>query len=107
MSESLDEKLRSEIMATTWDSLVSHFARGALLLVAARVDLLEVAEALARDDAPAVEAWVAERAITRASDDDARSFAARPGLRFQFAIVQPWVIAQVSPSSGGAAGSAK
>ena len=93
MSE-LRDKLKSEIMPAGWPELRYQFARGGLLLVNPAHDLLEVAVAVARDDRDQVTALLSGGALWRARDDDARAFeAARP--RFQFVIVQPWVLAQV------------
>ena len=91
----LRDKLRSEILPASWPELLYQFARGGLFLVAPSCDLLAVAEAVASDERARVEALLASGELRRASDDDARSFQARAAeVRFQFAIVQPWVIAQ-------------
>lgn len=101
MSDAVRDKLRGEIMAATWSELVYQFARGGLLLLAPTVDLLDVATALARDERAQVEGWLASGALRRASEDDARRFQGAHGLRLQFVIVQPWVLAQplVEPRS--------
>ena len=71
-----------------------QFARGGLLLLGPRLDLLDVATAVASDERARVESWLASGALWRATEDDARLFQARPAQRFQFVIVQPWVLAQ-------------
>lgn len=93
MDDTLREKLRGEIMAATWPDLVYQFARGGLLLLAPSADLLEVAVAVARDERAQVERLMAERRLWRARDEDARGFQ-ETSARFQFVIVQPWVLAQ-------------
>lgn len=90
----LRDKLRSEIMAASWPELRYQFARGGLFLVAAAADLLEVAEAIASDDRARVELLLADASLRRVTDDDARVFEGAPTTRFQFVIVQPWVLAQ-------------
>lgn len=90
----LREKLRSEIMPARWPDLLYQFARGGLLLARSDADLLDLALELARDDRPAVEARLASGELSRCSDEDARRFHEHPGQRFQFVIVQPWVLAQ-------------
>lgn len=95
MSESTDElreKLRAEVMAVPWQALVPHLARGGLLLLAPEVDLLDAAEALARDDKAWVERALREGILGRASDEAAGSLS--PEQRFQCVIVQPFVLAQ-------------
>jgi hypothetical protein len=93
MDDTLREKLRGEIMSARWPDLVYQFARGGLLLIAPTADLLEVALAVARDDRAHVEALLAQRTLWRASEEDARRHQ-HESTRFQFVIVQPWVIAQ-------------
>jgi hypothetical protein len=88
-------KLRSEVLPASWPELLYQFARGGLFVVSAEADLLDVASALARDDRALVESMIAGGALRRATDDDARVFQGTPGIRFQFVIVQPWVLAQV------------
>jgi hypothetical protein len=99
VSDPIREKLRSEVLATSSGELIPHFARGALLLVDPALDLIDAAFAIARDDRERVEAWLAARTLTRASDEDARSLVSQPTLRFQFVIVQPWVVAQKLPAA--------
>ena len=93
--DSLRLKLQSEVMPASWPDLLYQFARGALFLVAPEADLLDVAEAIAKDDKPRVERLLQSAALRRASDDDARALQASPGARLQFVVVQPWVVAQV------------
>ncbi len=92
--EELREKLRSEIMPARWPDLMYQFARGGLFLASPDTDLLAVAFELARDDREAVEHRLRSGALARCSDDDARGFHTKPEQRFQFVIVQPWVLAQ-------------
>jgi hypothetical protein len=90
----LKAKLRGEIMPASWRDLVYQFARGALFLVQTDCDLLEVALLLARDDRARVEALLASGQLRRALESDARAFQSDAAARFQFVIVQPWVLAQ-------------
>lgn len=92
---SLRAKLKSEVMPASWPDLLYQFARGALFLVAPQADLLDVAEAIARDDKQAVELLLKSAALRRATDDDARMLQAAPETRLQFVVVQPWVVAQL------------
>lgn len=94
MTEDVRSKLHSEIMPATWPELLYQFARGALFLVDSESDLLDVAHAIAEDDKATVERMITSGQLRRATDDDARRFQAATVQRFQFVIVQPWVIAQ-------------
>lgn len=81
-------------MPASWPELLYQFARGGLFVVAPEADLLDVALAVASDDRDAVAQLLTGGRLRRATDDDARRFQAAAGQRFQFVIVQPWVIAQ-------------
>ncbi len=97
MSESTStvrEKLRAEVVAVCWEELAPHCVRGGLLLVAPQVDLLDAAEALARDDRSWVEQMLEAGLFGRASQADAQRFEAEKTQRFQCVIVQPFVVAQ-------------
>lgn len=93
MSNALRDKLAGELMDTDFKELAPHFARGALVLVAPDLLLLEVAEAIARDQRERVETWLSAQRIWRAMDDDAKRALAEEQT-FRFVIVQPWVLAQ-------------
>jgi len=59
VSRPLYHKLLGETARVHWQELERLFAQGKLLLVAAELDLVVVAEAIASDDARRVAAWVA------------------------------------------------
>ena len=82
MAAGVRDKLRSEVLSSYWEDLAPHQARGALLLLAPELDLLDAAEAMAHDD------------TARVSAGEAAQLEATEDLRFQFVVVQPWVLAQ-------------
>ncbi len=92
-SSSLREKLRSEVLPCRWSDLRQHQRRGGLLLVRPDLDLLEVGVAMATDRADRVEVWLLTGRLVRPDDALASTFEERDP-RFQFIIVQPWVLAQ-------------
>jgi hypothetical protein len=95
---SVRDKLRNEVMASYWEDLAQHQARGALLMLLPQLDLLDVAEAMAQDDTARVAAWLKGGQLARVSAAEAELLAERDELRFQFVVVQPWVLAQVLPA---------
>lgn len=97
MSNEIRDKLRSDILAVGWDDLAPHFARGGLVIAAPTLDLLDAAEAIARDQLDRVQGWLQAGDLRRATDADATAWA-EEHPRFQFVILQPWVLAQVIPS---------
>lgn len=93
-------RLRSEILATDWDALAPHHARGALLVARPDLDLLDAAAALAEDRRDRVEVWLAVGRLGRPADSLVERW--RAGARFQCVIVQPFVLAQELPVAGQA-----
>jgi hypothetical protein len=87
-------RLRTEVMSSYWEDLAPHQARGALLLLAPSVDLLEVAEAMAADDSARVAGWLKGGQLARVTAAEAETLEGTEDLRFQFVVVQPWVLAQ-------------
>ncbi|HEX6241741.1 MAG TPA: DUF2288 family protein [Polyangiales bacterium] len=94
MESDVRGKLRSEVMSSYWEDLAPHQARGALLLLAPNLDLLEVAEAMAADDSARVASWLKSGQLARVSAAEAEQLERTEDLRFQFVVVQPWVLAQ-------------
>ncbi|MBA4290165.1 MAG: DUF2288 domain-containing protein [Pseudomonas sp.] len=86
-------KLLGETAAISWLELQPFFARGALLLVDGRQDLIAVAEALAQNEQHKVAAWLADGVLSKAQDTHAEDLLTRnPAL--WAVVVAPWVLAQ-------------
>ncbi len=98
MDDDVRNKLRREVMSCHWEDLAQHQQRGALLLLLPELDLLDVAEAMARDDKQRVTGWLKRGALRRAGEADRVQYEHESDevseVRFQFVIVQPWVLAQ-------------
>ncbi|MBX2885694.1 MAG: DUF2288 domain-containing protein [Granulosicoccus sp.] len=86
-------KLNLETGVIAWSELVRHFARGAVIRVSAHVDLIDVAECLARDDTAMLQEWLDKNLVSRASDDDARDWTVR-APEFWCVVIAPWVLVQ-------------
>lgn len=89
----LRAKLNAETGRIAWAELQRHFARGAVISVAPGLDLVEVALSIARDDKPAIEAWLAANRIKRADSEDALDWHQRDA-RFWAVVTAPWVLVQ-------------
>lgn len=98
VDDALRNKLRREVMSCHWEDLAPHQQRGALLLLAPELDLLDVAEATAKDDKQRVTAWLKSGVLYRAGEADRARYEHESDevseVRFQFVVVQPWVLAQ-------------
>ena len=88
------EKLKEEIAETEWESLRPHYGRGGLLIVSLSLDLALVASCFATDKKYAVETWLKEKDIVKASESDVNLWDKNPLKKFNFLIVQPYVLAQ-------------
>ncbi len=89
------KELEEERGHLSWPELERHFARGVVVVVDPSLDLLEVAEAMARDDREIFSGWMSEGLVQQAQDSHA--------LRWQGAtqtleaiVVAPWVLVSES-----------
>lgn len=90
------EKLAEEIGVIAWAELQRHFARGVLVVVSPRLELLEVALALTVDDKGMFSDWLAAGLVERASDAQALAWSAA-GAELRAVVVAPWVLVQEIP----------
>lgn len=107
MERDLRQKLRTEVMSCYWEDLAPHQARGALLMLVPEIDLLDVAEAMANDDKLRISQWLEAGALRRVGASEAEHLGALSeslgedaAPRFQFVVVQPWVLAQTLVTAG-------
>lgn len=89
-----------ERLVASADALAPHHARGALVRVDG-LDLLEVGEALAADDAARLRGWMAAGQVVRVDDATWQAWSAAAGDAFEVVIVQPFVL--VRPMSAAEA----
>ena len=94
MSEELREKLKSDVQAAGAPDLLPHHRRDALFMVRADVDILDAAIAIASDDAKTVEALLSAEKLFKPSLAQLSDWCVDLELRFQFVILQPYVLAQ-------------
>ncbi len=87
------DKLNTEAGKLEWHELEKFFAKGVVIRVAASLDLIDVAAAMAEDDVSSIAAWKAEGHIGPPSDDDVAAWLASKPL-FWAVVVAPWVVIQ-------------
>ncbi|MEE4277223.1 MAG: DUF2288 domain-containing protein [Halieaceae bacterium] len=97
MSDDGQQRLAADFHAQTariaFTELQRFFAAGQLVLVAAGLDLVQVAVALAEDDAPRFERWIAAGQVAAVSDEQARMWLAEDAALWAV-VAQPWVLVQ-------------
>ena len=97
-----EDELRQEFHAQTarihWHELQPHYARGAVVIVSASLDLVEVAMQLRTDNTAQFQAWIAEGTVAGVSDELATEwYAANPEV--WAVVVPPWVLVQAVSES--------
>ena len=92
MSE-VREKLAQEIMEADWLLLDAHYARDAVIIVEDKLELLDAAEAVAKDHIDQIKGWLKEMSMYKPRPDQVVEWEARK-TKFKFIIVQPYVLAQ-------------
>lgn len=101
--QELKKTLETEQMEATWSALKPHAEREALILVAPELSLSDVGVALAHDDTPTVERWIAQGLVAKPSPPQIAAWD-EGGLKFFWMlIVQPFVLVQeLSPEEQAA-----
>lgn len=83
-----------------WKALEPHFARGELLGVDTRLDLVGVAQALIKDDRDAVAGWMERGLLGRLTDEQAADWHERDPDSLWAVVIRPWVLVQERPEQG-------
>lgn len=94
MSDELRAHLTNEVHRVDWKPLAPHAKRGALVLVDSRLDLVDVAFAVARDESDLVQQWMSARQLLKPTEDQMDAWKSETEERFSVVIVQPYVLAQ-------------
>jgi hypothetical protein len=91
--QDLRAHLNAETGKVEWAEVERHFARGSVVKVDTKLDLVEVAACMARDDAGAIRGWMTDGTLARATEDDARAWSERRPL-FWAVVAAPWLLVQ-------------
>ena len=92
-AEELRQKINLETGRLAWDELARHFARGVVLVISPKLDLVDVAVRFCADDIAQFETWTHNGLIHRAMDDDAHRWNDNKTV-FWSVVVSPWVLVQ-------------
>lgn len=94
MSEELKLKFLEEMADVDWPALKKHYERDALIIISQNLDLVEMAIMTAKDDSEQMADLIATAKITKPSEEQVKTWENNPEKKFQFLIVQPFVLAQ-------------
>ena len=90
------DELAQERGLLAWPELARHFARGVVVIVDPQLDLLDVADAMARDDRQRFGHWMTLGLVRRAEDDDALRWEKSESI-LDAIVVAPWVLVKETP----------
>ena len=86
-------KINSETAKIPWQELQRFFAAGKVMLIAADIDLVDVAYAFQQDEVEQVKSWTDKQQLRPVSDDQARDWIANDSAVWAVAV-KPWVLIQ-------------
>lgn len=90
----LKQKLEQDLANISWQEILPHAKRDAVIVIDGQLDLLEVAKAIASDQTSLVSNWIAEKLVAKPSTTQLTDWNNHPETEFLAAIVQPFVIIQ-------------
>jgi hypothetical protein len=93
MSE-LVERFTKDLAVVCWKDLRIHLQRDVIITLADGLDMVTAATAVARDDKPQVEAWIAAGQLGKPTADQLESWEQEPDKPFRMLIVQPFILVQ-------------
>lgn len=88
----LKERLNKDIADISWQELLPHARRDAVIVVKSELDLSEVAVAIAQDNTSSVQNWIASQSVAKPTADQLSQWNDNPQKQFTALIVQPFVV---------------
>lgn len=88
------EELALNIDEAQWQWLKPHLERGALVTVAASLDLAETGERIALDDSACIAAWINADKLGKPTAAEIKHWDGEPGKKFLTLIISPYVLIQ-------------
>lgn len=86
------DRLAASLGEVLYSDLRAHAARDAIIVVADGLDLVDVGEAVARDDVKMVEWLIQTQGIRKPSAGELSRWEADPEATFESLVVQPFVL---------------
>ena len=88
------EKVNQETSKIAWSELQRFFASGLAVSVGPKMDLVEVANAFAKDNKAKVEHWMQNQKLHLVTDQQAALWIKNDALMWAV-VIKPWVLVQV------------
>ncbi|ODS23409.1 hypothetical protein AB835_08980 [Candidatus Endobugula sertula] len=90
---SIHDKINRETARIPWAELATHFAAGHLITVSSELDLIDVAQALAKDNTAHFQAWIGSGQVMSTSDSQAIEWQA-DNKELWAVVIKPWILVQ-------------
>ena len=87
------DKVNQETSKIAWSELQRFFAQGLAVYISPSLDLVEVADAFAKDKTYLVEKWMQQQQVHQVSDQQAAEWI-QNDLQVWAVVVKPWVLIQ-------------
>lgn len=105
--DTLESRLNLETARIAWRELGRYFAAGQVIRIEAGLDLIQVAAAVAEDDASRVNQWLQAQEMAPVSDAEAKAWQEADAMVWAV-VVKPYILVQESGTKnvreeGGAA----
>ena len=88
----LKTQLEKDLATISWQEILPHAKRDAVVVIDQDLDILDVAEAIALDNSSQINDWILHQLIAKPSAQQLTKWNSEPKLAFTAAIVQPFVI---------------
>lgn len=92
--QDLKSRLSQDLANVDWKDLLPHAKRDVVIVVNQELDLLEVAEAIAKDNTSLVSNWIEQKLIFKPSSEQLTNWNNNLDKQFLTLIVQPFVVIQ-------------
>lgn len=86
------ERLTETLGDVLWTDLRPHAARDMVIIVDEGLDLIDVAVAVASNEAAAVNGWIQAGKLTKPTTEELARWPLQPEARFRSLIVAPFVL---------------
>jgi hypothetical protein len=87
------EKINQETAKMKWSELQRFFASGLAVFIAPELDLVEVADAFAKDNKALVEQWMQNKQVHLVSDQQATDWINNNSMVWAV-VIKPWILVQ-------------
>ena len=87
------EKMNLETSRIAWKELQRFFACGKAIVVSSELDLVDVADQVAKDNKVMVEQWMQEEKVGKVTDQQALEWFGADAVVWAI-VVKPWVLVQ-------------